>query len=100
MSARERKVEQEFEISLMLEVENTAKAAKSQRLQDAVDYQPIKEMIVQVIGGKSFYLIETLADTIAQNVLQDERIQSLTLTIKKPEVWGSGVPGLTITRSR
>ncbi len=100
VSARERKVEQEFEISFRLAVGDTSKAAKSQKLKDAVDYQPIKDMIVEVIEGKSYFLIETLAETIVQNILKDKRIKSLEFTIKKPEVWESGVPGLTIVRTR
>jgi len=97
---QERKVEQEFEVSLRLAVGDTRVAAQSQKLSDAVDYQPIKDLIVEIVEGKSFYLIETLAETIAQKILKDIRIKSLELTIKKPEVWESGVPGLTIMRGR
>jgi FolB domain-containing protein len=97
---RERKVEQEFEITLRLGVGDTTVAARSEKLDDAVDYAPIKDKIVSIIEGRSFYLIEKLADTIATEVMKDTRIQTLELTIRKPEVWGSGVPGLTIVRAR
>lgn len=97
---RERKVEQEFRIDLKLGVGSAAKAAKSHKLGDAVDYQPVKEIIVAIIEGNNFYLIETLAETIATAVLKDKRIKTLELTIRKPEVWDNGVPGLTIVRKR
>jgi len=100
VSARERSAEQEFEISLRLGVGSTLMAAHSGKLGDAVDYQPIKEMIERTIGERSFYLIETLAEVLAADILADERIQTLELTIHKPEVWKSGVPGLTIARER
>ena len=95
---RERVVEQEFLISLKLGVGDTLTAAQSHKLKDAVDYGPIKEKIIVVVEGRSFYLIETLAQTIADEILKDKRIQTLELTIRKPEVWDNGTPGLTIVR--
>ena len=97
---RERKVEQEFEISLRLGVGDTSAAAKSHKIADAVDYAPVRDSIVSIIETHSYFLIETLADTIATEVLKDKRIKTLELTIKKPEVWDNGVPGLTIVRSQ
>lgn len=94
----ERKVEQEFELHLKLGVGDTSGAAKSCNIEDAVDYGPIKQMIEEVISSKSVYLIETLADIIATNILKDPRIKTLELTINKPEVWPNAVPGLTIYR--
>lgn len=95
----ERKVEQEFELHLKLGVGDTSGAAKSHNLKDAVDYVPIKHEIEKIIAGKSYFLIETLAELIAEKVLEDKRIQTLELTINKPEVWDHAVPGLTISRS-
>jgi len=97
---KERNVEQEFEINLRLAVGSTQRAAHSDQLKDAVDYSPIKKMIVRVVEERSFYLIEKLAEVLAAEILSDERIESVELTIKKPEVWASGVPGLTIVRER
>lgn len=96
----ERKVEQEFELHLKLGVGDTSAAAVSGNLEDAVDYVPIKQEIEKIIQEKSFYLIETLADTIARMVMKDQRIKTLELTINKPEVWDHGVPGLTIFREQ
>jgi dihydroneopterin aldolase len=96
----ERKVEQEFELHLTLGVGDTSRAAKSCELVDAVDYVPIKHEIQKIVQEKSFYLIETLAETIARRVMEDTRIQTLELTINKPEVWDHGVPGLTIVRTK
>jgi dihydroneopterin aldolase len=96
----ERRVEQEFEFQLKLGVGDTTPAAKSCELTDAVDYVPIKAEIEKIVTGKSFYLIETLAETISQKVMEDPRIQTLELTITKPEVWDHVVPGITITRQR
>jgi len=96
----ERKVEQEFELTLKLGVGDTSKAAESCDLADAVDYGPIKQEIEKIITGKSYFLIETLAELISKKVMEDTRIQTLELTINKPEVWTNCVPGLTIFRQR
>lgn len=96
----ERRVEQEFELQLRLGVGDTSVAAKSHDLKDAVDYVPIKHEIEKIITGKSYFLIETLAELIAQKVLEDKRIQTLELTITKPEVWDHAVPGITIFRQQ
>src|SRR5436305_1213362 len=94
----ERKVEQEFEISAKIEVD-TAKAAQSDDLADALDYAPIKEKITEIIQTNSFYLIERLADTLCAEILKDKRITKVELTIRKTAVWDNGVPGITIVRS-
>ena len=94
----ERKVEQEFQIDVRMDVDTT-KAAASDDLADALDYVPVKEKIVEIIQGQSFYLIERLADTIASEILKDKRITKVELTIRKTAVWDNGVPGVVITRS-
>lgn len=93
----ERHVEQEFEISATMECD-TAQAAGSDDLADALDYAPVREKIVKIVQGNSFYLIEKLGETICQEILKDARIRSVELTIRKPEVWDNGTPGLRMTR--
>src|ERR1700722_12683200 len=89
----ERKVEQEFEISVRMEVD-TQKAAQSDKLAAALDYAPVKEKIIEIIQTNSFYLIEKLADTIATEILEDKRIAKVELTVRKNAVWDNGVPGI------
>ncbi len=93
----ERKVEQEFSIEVKLGFD-TAKAGKSDKLADTVNYSEIRNKIKEVIEGSSRYLIETLAEDIAAKILEDKRIHSAEITIKKTAVWDNGVPGVTITR--
>lgn len=94
---RERRVEQEFEIGVTMACD-TAKAGQSDDLADALDYAPVRDTIVRVVQGNSFYLIEKLGETICKEILADTRIRSVELTIRKPEVWDNGVPGLRMTR--
>lgn len=97
--AQERRVEQEFALSIKLGVD-TVKAGKSDKLADTINYSEVRDTIQSVIEGGSKFLIETLAEEIAQKILQDVRIQTVELTIQKPGVWHNGVPGVTIVRSR
>ena len=97
--AAERKVEQEFAVSIMLGVD-TAKAAQSDALGDTINYSKIKVIVEQVIHGESCYLIEKLAGQIAEKILENKRIHSAQVTIKKVAVWENGVPGVTILRTR
>lgn len=96
--APERSVEQEFAVSVRLGVE-IPRVGKIDQLQDTVDYGVVRNTIRSVIEGESRYLIETLAEDIASQVLKDPRIRTIELTIKKNTVWDNGIPGVTITRS-
>jgi 7,8-dihydroneopterin aldolase/epimerase/oxygenase len=93
----ERSVEQEFEISVRLGVE-IQEACTSDVLEETVDYQLVKDKIQEVIEGESRYLIEKLAEDMASKILEDTRIRTIELTLKKNAVWSNGIPGVTITR--
>ena len=93
----ERRVEQEFLIEADLEFD-AAKAGASDKLADTVDYAVIRDKVKQVIEGKSRYLIESLAEDIARKILEDKRIKSVEIIVKKTAVWDNGIPCVTIVR--
>ena len=96
---RERHVEQEF----LLDIEarfDTRAAAESDAIDDTLDYVRFRDIAESVIKGESHYLIERVADRIAARILEDLRIQQVSVTIRKPAVLPSGVPGITVERSR
>ncbi len=95
----ERNTEQEF----LLDIEavfDTRAAAASDNLEDTVDYVRFADVARAIVEKNSFYLIEKLAEIIAQRILEDARIESVSVTVRKPSVLASGVPGITLTRSR
>lgn len=96
--AQERSVEQEFAISVRLGVE-TEMAGKSDRLEETVNYKEVKDKIQKVIEGESRYLIEKIAEEIAASILEDSRIKTVEITLKKNAVWDNGIPGITIIRN-
>lgn len=96
---QERRVEQEFLIDISAECE-TQQSGVSDKLQDTVDYGVFRDIAREVVEGTSRYLVEKLAHDIASRILKDGRVQSVTVTIRKPAVFPSGVPGVTVTKRR
>ena len=78
-----------------------SKAAKSDKLEDTVCWTYLHKIAKEVIDGPTIFLIERIADTVAQRILEgEERVAAVTVTIRKNEILEEGVPGVTITRTR
>ena len=95
----ERKFEQKFLIDIRADFDASAGAA-SDKLEDTLDYVAFCRIARETIESEPVYLIEKLALTIANRILEDARITSVSVTIRKPSVLASGIPGITITRGR
>ena len=96
----ERDRPQPFEIDLNLYVDMSA-AAKSDNIEDTVDYGPICEEVVAVVQNESFDLIEFLAERITQVALAHERVEKVTVSLRKlrpPVATQLDCVGVTITR--
>ena len=64
----EREKAQPFIVDVELEL-NVAAVAKLDRLDTTIDYEWIVRIVKRVIEEKSFELLETLADTLASEIL-------------------------------
>ncbi len=83
VSEEERVVGQQLSVDVELTCDLT-RAIHSDRLQDTVDYARLSREI-QAIGKESnFHLIESLAEKIAEKLLEDQRIESVLVRVKKP----------------
>lgn len=49
-----------------------------------VDYVTIKKRVLQVVEGTPFYLLEKLAETVAQVCLEDRRVRRVDVEAEKP----------------
>ncbi len=96
---KERQEEQEFLIDISAQMDTRA-ASASDEIADTADYSKFCEVARNVVKNNSFYLIERLAERIAQGILADSRITSVEVTVRKPEALPSGIAGVTITRAR
>ena len=71
-----------FEIDLILGL-NIEKAAKSDDLNDTLDYREIINTVTKIVQTKKFALIEKLAMAIAEKVLTFKKIQKVELQLTK-----------------
>jgi dihydroneopterin aldolase len=73
-----------FSVDVELELDLTA-AGESDDLADTVDYGALAERIHAVVEGERWNLIERLAARVARVVLEDARIEAVTVTVHKPQ---------------
>ncbi len=98
----ERELPQPFEIDMDLYLD-LAPAGRSDDLVDTADYARAAEVAAGVVAGEHCALLETLAERIAEAVLADHRVGSVTLWVRKlepPVPLEIGSTGVRISRSR
>jgi 7,8-dihydroneopterin aldolase/epimerase/oxygenase len=98
----ERREGQIFRVDLVLGMD-TRPAARSDDLQDTVDYGTLVAAVKKVVENDPVDLIETLAQRIADVCLSDGRVQWTEVTVHKPDAPIQATftdVALTITRSR
>jgi dihydroneopterin aldolase len=93
----ERSREQAFLVTLRVGTHLRA-AGQSDALIDTIDYDVLKRIALETFARESRFLIESLAQTIAERILRETPALEVTVTIQKKEVWDNGVPGVSITR--
>lgn len=79
----ERREKQDVLINVEMHADLRA-AGRSDDIEDTVNYKAIKKAILTLVEGSSFQLIESLAERIAEIVLDDERVERAVVTIDKP----------------
>lgn len=76
-------------------------AGRSDALADALDYDAISKAVVELVQARPRQLIETVAAEVAELILQQFNVPSVTVTVEKPQaVAAASTVGVTITRSR
>jgi FolB domain-containing protein len=96
----ERREKQDVVINIVLECDHRP-AARSDRLEEAVDYKALKKKIVALVEASQFYLVEALAERIAAGCLENPKVARATVTVDKPGAlrFARSV-GIEITRER
>ena len=98
----ERRDGQEFVIDLVLGVD-TRVAARSDELQDTVDYGTLVDEVRTAVADDPVDLIETLAQRIADVCLRNALVDTVEVTVHKPHAPIQATfedVALTINRSR
>lgn len=98
----ERRDGQVFVVDLALFLD-TRPAARSDDLQDTVDYGTLVAKVKHALESDPVDLVETLAERVAALCLEDPRVQSAQVTLHKPHAPIASTFAdvtLTITRTR
>jgi dihydroneopterin aldolase len=75
---------QEFVVDVRLELD-TRPAAASDNLADTVNYGVVAEQVHKAIETDPVNLIETLAQRIADQVLKNDLVEEVEVTVHKPQ---------------
>ena len=78
----ERKKPQEISISVTLHADLSA-ACRSDDIGDTVDYKQLKQQILAFVEDSRFFLIERLADGIAELCLAQPRVERVDVVVDK-----------------
>jgi len=95
----EKDTAQRFGVSVELTFDMAA-AARSDEVDDTLNWSQVRDTIVETVHDTSFNLVERLAKEIADRLMQDMRITKLQLNIDKLDAFVSGVPGVNYERTR
>ena len=96
----ERDIRQKVIIDLEIEVDASI-AASTDAISDALDYSEISQELLTHIEASDCFLVETLAEQLADIILEKFKVAWVRLRLTKPEALtkASGV-GVLIERSR
>lgn len=96
--------EQKITQTVCLDLEFSAdieKSAQTDRIEDTLDYKKICKRIIAFVEESRFQLVETLAQRIAELVLDEFEVQWLRLKLGKPgALRGSRDVGVLIERGK
>jgi len=92
--------EQQQIVSLDLEMgSDIAKAAATDTIENALDYKAVAKRLINFIENSEFYLVETMAEQVAEIVLKEFNVPWVKLRLGKPgAVTGSKDVGVIIER--
>jgi dihydroneopterin aldolase len=94
----ERKVRQTVSLDLDMATD-IRQAAASDKIDDALDYKAVAKRLIAYVESQSFELVETLAERVAEIVLNEFPVPWLRLSLSKPgAVRGSKSVGVIIER--
>jgi dihydroneopterin aldolase len=98
----ERVSPQPFEVDVELGLD-LGPAGRSDDLARTVDYSKVDQAVREIVGTRSFRLLETIAETIAERLLADHPVDEVVVRVRKPAVRLAGpvdYSGVEIRRTR
>ena len=83
VNPEERVLGQEYLVDLTVEMD-LGRAGRSDRLEDTISYAHIYRAVREVMEGEPRNLLEAAAQSIADRVLKDFPVNSVSVRVKKP----------------
>lgn len=80
---------QTFLFDLRLEV---ADDARSDRLEDAVDYDAVAELVKELSDGRRYHLLEALSSDVADALVERFSVERVRVRVRKPHARPAGLP--------
>jgi dihydroneopterin aldolase len=81
----ERREGQPFVVDVVLDVDTTI-AARTDDLEDAIDYAQLVSDVAEMVRSTQFQLLESLAAHVADRLSRVPRVAAASVRISKPEV--------------
>jgi dihydroneopterin aldolase len=95
----ERKVRQKVLLDLTLWTD-VRRAARTDRIEDALDYKEVSKRLQTFVGSSRFFLLERLAEEVAAILLGEFGARQVRVRVEKPgALRGAKTVAVTITRS-
>ena len=96
----ERKIRQTVSIDLEMGAD-IRRAAETDSIDDRLNYKAISKRVQQFVADSEFQLVETLAEKIAELVLQEFKIPWIQVRVSKPgAIRGAKNVGILIHRTK
>lgn len=83
INPEERAKQQDILINITLFADLSA-AGQSDRIEDAVNYKEVKNRVVEMVERSSYFLLERLAERVAEICLENPAIQHVQVLVEKP----------------
>jgi 7,8-dihydroneopterin aldolase/epimerase/oxygenase len=78
-----------------------ARAARSDKIEDTLDYKSVTKRVIQFVRDAEFGLVETLAEKVAEIIMQEFQVPWVKITLQKPgAVSGTKSVGVIIERGK
>ena len=80
---------------------DVARGAKTDRIEDTLDYKAVSKRLIEFVGASEFQLVETLAEKIAGIVLDEFTVPWVRVRVnKRGAIRNAADVGVVIERSR
>jgi dihydroneopterin aldolase/D-erythro-7,8-dihydroneopterin triphosphate epimerase len=83
VNPEERDKKQDVDINITLYAD-LRQAARTDAIEDTIDYKAVKAKVMEEIEASSFLLIERLAERVAEICLADPKVKRTRVLVEKP----------------